>query len=146
LGVRKSIISNEGNPYLGRDDEVVANPASFSPFADELLRRVVLAKNHVLEHSELDKRRTGLLVTSGIEEVTALLPESVEQLEATLFGHVAHSDRGPRRFADAHASELEWRNVDTCPLGELTKVTELRGGLLRRGEEGHCENRSRLVG
>ena len=81
----------------------------------------------------------GLLVPGGIDEVTTLLPKSIEQLEAGLFGHVAHSDRSPRRFANAHASELERGNMDTRPLGELAKVAEFRSRLLRRGEEGHGE-------
>ena len=109
--------------YLGSENEMVANAALFSPLADELLGGAVL------------------VVACGVDEVAALLPESVEQLEAGFLRHVAHADLGPGRLADAHASELERRDVNASARGELTEVAELRGGLFGGGEESHFECR-----
>ena len=72
-----------------------------------------------------------------VDKVTASLVKGIEQLEAALLVHCAHTDVVPL-VADAHGSKLDGGDVDASVRPKLSMTAELglgHGGLL---PETHC--------
>lgn len=78
-----------------------------------------------------------ILIVSGINEVSASPVEGVEQLEARLFVALTHAKLAPL-VADAHCTEGNWGDMNTCERRELAMTAELGGGSGGRSPESHC--------
>lgn len=77
-----------------------------------------------------------LLAISGIDEISAIVVERIEEPEASFFVHGTHPSRGPF-VADAHGTKLKWGYMNTCVWGEATKTSELGGWFWCRGPKRH---------
>ena len=113
-------LDNETRTHLGRDDNLVPNPARLHPLPNELLRAPVL------------------VVVRGVDEVPARVVERVQQLEARRLVHHAHTVLTPL-VADAHASEADRRDVNPRLVAEAAVATELGRG--RAGGSPELEER-----
>ena len=107
--------------YLGSDDHLVSYTAKFHPFADEGFRGLVL------------------VVVRSVDEVAAGFVERIEELEAGLLVHRAHSKIGPF-VTDTHRSEADGRNVNASGGRKLAVASELRSRKGRRGPDFCCRH------
>ena len=124
---------------LRSDEDLRANAASFSPFADDGLRGPILAIGEGILETTLTSRGDCSLKVGSVDQVTTTLPEGVEELEAHLLRHFAHTHLGPRGgIPNTHPSELEGRGMDAGALGKLAKVAKGSWRCSRRYKAGHC--------
>lgn len=124
---------------LGGDNELVADSALLSPLSDELLGGSILAISSISIFTQVQALEPNSLEPGGIDEVTARLPEGVEELEAAVLSHLAHAHLGPGTLSDAHTAELQGGDVDSGALGQLAQVAELGGGRVGWDEGSHID-------
>lgn len=105
----------EHGTYLGRDDHLFTNSASFHPFTNEFFRGFILAMSEPMKLTLVCIYNTvseDLLVTGGINEISTSLVESIEELETRFFIHGTKVPFAPF-VANAHGSKGNWRHMET---------------------------------